>query len=214
MTFHGFPAEAFEFYEGLLADNSKTYWTAHRDTYERCVREPLEELIGALQAEFGPGRLFRPYRDVRYARDKSPYKTWQAALVAVGEGIGYYVHLDATGLYVGGGFHHHAPEQVERYRQAVDSESSGKQLQTIVDEVVAAGFELGGDRLKTRPRGYDPDHPRIDLLRHKSLTAGRLFAGEPWLETPEAAERIRGQWRLLTPLIDWIATYVGTPDQR
>jgi uncharacterized protein (TIGR02453 family) len=211
MAFTGFPAEAFEFYEGLEADNSKAYWTAHRELYDTCVREPMAALLAALEAEFGPGHLFRPYRDVRFSRDKSPYKTAQAALVPVEEGIGYYLQLDARGVYVGGGFHHHGPDQVERYRAAVDSDASGKQLQTIVADVTAAGFEVGGERLKTRPRGYDPDHPRLDLLRHKSLTAGRAIGTEPWLGTPEAADRIAAQWRMLTPLLEWIRTYVGRP---
>jgi len=209
VTFTGFPAEAFDFYEGLLADNSKAYWTAHRDTYDTCVREPMAALLRSLEAEFGAGTLFRPYRDVRFSRDKSPYKTAQGALVSVGEGIGYYVQLDADGLYVGGGFHHHAPDQVERYRAAVDADGSGKRLETIVADVTEAGFEVGGDMLKTRPRGYDADHPRLELLRHKSLTAGRSFAGDPWLETPEATERVRQEWRTIAPLIDWVATHVG-----
>lgn len=211
MAFQGFPAEAFEFYEGLRADNTKTYWTAHRDTYERCVREPMAALLSALEPEFGAGHLFRPYRDLRYARDKSPYKTAQAALVPVDEGIGYYVQLDAEGVYVGGGFHHHSSDQVERYRAAVDADATGKQLQTIIADVTAAGFDVGGDRLRTRPRGYDPYHPRLDLLRHRSLTAGRRNAGEPWLETPEAAERIAQQWRAVKPLIEWLAAHVGRP---
>ncbi len=211
MTFTGFPADAFDFYEGLEADNSKTYWTAHRDIYDRCVREPMAALVAALEAEFGSGQLFRPYSDVRFSRDKSPYKTAQGAFVSVDEGIGYYVQLDANGLYVGGGFHAHAPDQVERYRAAVAADASGRRLQTIVAGVTQAGFEVGGDKLKTKPRGYDADHPRIELLRHKSLTAGRTNAGAPWLETPEAAQRIGEQWRTLTPLIDWIATHVGAP---
>jgi uncharacterized protein (TIGR02453 family) len=211
VTFTGFPAEALEFYEGLLADNSKAYWTAHRDTYETCVREPMAALISDLEAEFGPGHLFRPYRDVRFARDKSPYKTAQGAFVSVDEGVGYYLQLDANGLYVGGGFHHHAPDQVERYRAAVDAETSGKRLETIVADVTEAGFEVGGEKLKTRPRGYDPDHPRMELLRHKSLTAGRALGGEPWLGTPAAGTVVREHWRALRPLIDWIATHVGPP---
>jgi uncharacterized protein (TIGR02453 family) len=211
VTFAGFSPEAFDFYEGLEADNSKTYWTAHRDTYDRCVREPMAALLASLEPEFGVGQLFRPYRDVRFSRDKSPYKTAQGAFVSVAVGIGYYMQLDASGLYVGGGFHHHAPDQVERYRAAVDATESGERLQAILVDVTRAGFDVGGEQLKTRPRGYDADHPRIDLLRHKSLTAGRSNAGVAWLETPEAAARVRQQWQTLAPLIDWIATNVGAP---
>lgn len=79
MTFRGWPEEALEFYEGLSADNSKTYWTAHKEVYETKVRAPMEELLAALEPEFGSGRIFRPYRDVRFSKDKTPYQTHIAA---------------------------------------------------------------------------------------------------------------------------------------
>ena len=104
MGFRGFPPEALTFYEGLEADNSKAYWTANKRIYEDCVRAPMEMLCESLQAEFGPMRIFRPYRDVRFSKDKSPYKT---AIAAAGEGeggTGYYVMLSATGLYAGAGY--------------------------------------------------------------------------------------------------------------
>ena len=115
MTFTGFPVEAFDFYEGLEADNSKTYWTAHKHLYEACVRDPLVALCELLEPEFGAVHLFRPYRDVRFARDKSPYKEQQGA--TVGDN---YVLVSAAGLFAAGGYYHMAADQVGRYREAVD----------------------------------------------------------------------------------------------
>jgi uncharacterized protein (DUF2461 family) len=73
--FTGWPAGTVEFFSGLQADNTKAYWTAHKAVYEESVREPMAELLGELSGEFGPGRIARPYRDVRFRPDKSPYKT-------------------------------------------------------------------------------------------------------------------------------------------
>jgi uncharacterized protein (TIGR02453 family) len=198
MGFTGFSDEAFEFYEGLLADNSKTYWTRHKATYERAVRAPMAELFAELEPEFGAARLFRPYRDVRFARDKSPYKTQQGGVAG-----GYYFQLDADGLMVAGGMWAPEPEQLARFRAAVDADASGKALVTIVDDLRAAGYEIGGDLLKTRPRGTPPDHPRIELLRHRSLYAHRGWPPEDWVFTPQVIDRVRTAWRGLRPLIDW-----------
>ena len=79
MAFKGWPVEALEFYEGLEADNSKVYWTEHKDTYTTAVHGPMAALLSDLADEFGEGRIFRPYRDVRFSADKSPYKTSIAA---------------------------------------------------------------------------------------------------------------------------------------
>ena len=72
MAFHGWKVEALEFFEGLEADNSKAYWQRHKDVYDTIVRAPMEELLAELEPEFGEGRIFRPYRDIRFSRDKSP----------------------------------------------------------------------------------------------------------------------------------------------
>jgi uncharacterized protein (TIGR02453 family) len=209
MTFTGFPDAAITFYEGLEADNSKAFWQAHKSDYEQHVRTPMVELLDALEPEFGPAHMFRPYRDVRFSADKSPYKTYQGGFAAREEGIGLYVQISADGLLAAGGFHSHAPDQVERYRAAVDAAGTGSRLVSIVAELRAGGFEIDGDQLKTRPRGYPPDHPRLDLLRYRSLTADRLWAPEPWLHTPQALDRVRDTWRALMPLCAWVSEHVG-----
>src|SRR5690606_38424933 len=124
MAFRGWPAEALEFYEGLVADNSKTYWTAHKQTYERDVRAPMEALLAELEPEFGAGKIFRPYRDVRFSADKSPYKDHIGATLASGG----YVQLSANGLACGAGMYQMAPDQLARYRRAVYDAVAGEQL--------------------------------------------------------------------------------------
>ncbi|MDL4771730.1 MULTISPECIES: DUF2461 domain-containing protein [Thermomonosporaceae] len=208
MAFSGFDDAAFEFYEGLQADNGRAYWTAHKQTYERHVRDPLGELCAELEDEFGPAKLFRPYRDVRFSKDKTPYKTHQGGIT----GEGFYVQVDADGLMVAGGLFAPAPEQLRRYRAAVGSDISGKELEAIVDGLRAAGMEIDGDRLKTRPRGTSADHPRLPLLRHRSLYAHEGWPADPWMRTGEVVDRVRASWRVLRPLVDWGNAHVGPPD--
>ncbi|MFI0450419.1 DUF2461 domain-containing protein [Actinomadura sp. 6N118] len=208
MAFTGFTDEAFEFYEGLLADNSKTYWTAHKETYERCVRDPMIELLAELEPEFGAAKMFRPYRDVRFSHDKSPYKTHQGGYTS----SGFYFQVDADGLMVAGGMYAPTPEQLRQYRAAVDTESTGKALEAIVDDLRATGMEIDGDRLKTRPRGFSEDHPRIELLRHRSLYAHEGWPADPWMRTREVVDRVRESWRRLRPLVEWGSEHIGPPD--
>ncbi len=118
-AFTGFPDEAITFYEGLEADNSKPYWTDHKPTYERSVQAPMQALLAALEPEFGEPHFFRPYRDVRFSKDKSPYKTACGGTAGKEEGGAYYVQISARGLMVGAGYWRTASDQVERLRNAV-----------------------------------------------------------------------------------------------
>jgi uncharacterized protein (TIGR02453 family) len=209
MKFDGFPDEGLAFYEGLLADNSKAYWTDHKDVYERAVKQPMRALADELAAEWGEPKIFRPYRDMRFSADKSPYKTHQGAFFELLDGVGYYVQLDADGLYVAGGFHAHSKEQTARYRAAVDAPGAGGALEEITARLAEAGFELGGDRVKTRPRGVPADHPRLALMRHESLVAGRRHEPSPSLHTAETLSVVRREWQSLKPLLDWVTENVG-----
>jgi uncharacterized protein (TIGR02453 family) len=214
MMFTGFPEAALDFYEGLEADNSRTYWTAHKDLYESAVRAPMLALLAALEAEFGPGRIFRPYRDVRFAADKSPYKTHCGAVLADHAGqAGGYVEISAAGLLVAGGYYSTQPDQVERYRRSVADDVQGARLESIVAALAGGEYELGGTVLKTSPRGYPKDHPRAGLLRHRTLYARRGWKPEPWLHTTAAADRVRTAWRAFAPINSWLATQVGPTTQ-
>ncbi len=216
MRFRGFPDEAFEFYEGLEADNSKAYWTDHKSVWESCVRDPMTALVEELREEHGGGevKVFRPYRDVRFAADKSPYKTNQGAVLGDEAEAGIlYVHIDANGLLVATGYHATAPDQVERYRAAVLDDPAGSRLVDVVEGLRRDGYEVSGDRLKTRPRGVPEDHPRIDLLRHRTLTAHRQWAPAAWMHTRKAIDRVRQSWQRMEPLNSWLAENVGASRQ-
>jgi uncharacterized protein (TIGR02453 family) len=206
VTFIGIPFAALDFYEGLEADNSKTYWNQHKDVYEASVRGPVTALAEALSAEFGDVYLFRPYRDLRFSRDKRPYKEHQGATVG-----SHYFHVDAAGLFAATGYYQMSSDQVARYREAVDDETSGSALESVAAHLRAARYEVGGEQLKTKPRDYPADHPRIDLLRHKAMVAWISFGSPSWLTTPEAAEHVAAAWRDMASLQNWLDNHVGPP---
>lgn len=205
MAFSGWPAEALDFYDGLLADNTKTYWTEHKHIYDQMVLGPMTELAEELAAEYGEPKIFRPYRDVRFSKDKTPYKTNIGAVV----GRSGYIQLSAEGLGAGAGMWHLEPEQIARYREAVAADRTGTELTRIVAKIEKDGLGVHGHGvLKTIPRGYPADHPRAELLRYKGLTAWHDWPVEPWLGTAAAKERIVLFFQTTSPLRSWLHQHV------
>lgn len=192
-----FSQATFDFYRDLELDNSREFWARRREDYETHVRAPMEALAAGLAEEFGEAKLFRPNRDVRFSNDKSPYKTHQGAWVQLGPAMGWYVQVSADGLMTGGGFYHAEPAALKSFRRAVNGD--GAVLQRRIDELPRA-FEVGGDRLVRVPRGFDPEHPQADLLRHRTLTIGRVYGSLP----ANVVTQVRRDWRALLPVIDWL----------
>jgi uncharacterized protein (TIGR02453 family) len=205
----GIPADAVAFYAELESNNDKEWWTANKERYERSVREPFLALIDALSDEFGEARVFRPYRDVRFTKDKSPYKTEQGAIATGPEGTGYYVRIGSDGLTTGGGYMHAMPDQIARFRAAVDDEATGTALESLVDGLSGRGFQVGGEILRARPKGVPPDHPRVELMRHKSLIVWRERGTPSWLATGSVVRYVRDDWRAIRPLVEWVRDHVG-----
>ena len=205
MAFRGWPIEAVEFYEGLEADNSKVFWQEHKTVYERQVKAPMEELLTELADEFGEGKLFRPYRDVRFSADKTPYKTTCAATLGRG-----YVAFSADGLSVGSGLYMPEPAALTRFRAAVDADDTGAELAAIVADLHRAGYQtMAHEVLKTAPRGFPKDHPRIELLRHKGIAMMKSWPVGAWLGTRKAKDRVVTALRAAAPLNEWLNRHVG-----
>ena len=205
MAFSGWPEEALDFYDGLAADNTKTYWTAHRAVYDKAILAPMTELAEELAAEFGEPKIFRPYRDIRFSKDKTPYKTH----IGVTLGDSCYVQLSVEGLGAGAGMWEMNPEQLGRYREAVAAEGPGAALEQIMAGIEQGGITVHGHgALKSAPRGYPADHPRITLLRYKGLTAWRQWQAGPWLESAQARDRVAEFFRTTRPLASWLRSNV------
>lgn len=207
MTFAGFPEAALDFYDDLEIDNSKVFWEAHKDTYRTAVVEPMQALVDDLADEFGTAKIFRPYRDVRFSKDKTPYKTHQGAFIAVGPAMGYYVQISAPGLMVAAGFYDADAQRLATIRAAIDQKIPGIELEQILAKLTRAGWEVGGSQLKTAPRGWSADHPRIALLRHKSLTVSKDYGFDEIIHSPDLVKRIRTDWRKTRMLVDWLARH-------
>jgi uncharacterized protein (TIGR02453 family) len=206
VPFTGWSPEAIDFYDGLEEDNSKTYWHAHRSEYDDLVKAPLEALVAELADEFGSAIISRPNRDLRFSADRSPYKTRIYARLERGG----FIQFSAAGLSAGRGLYMPAPDQLERYRGAVDDDTTGPELVALVATARRKGFEVSSrDALKTAPKGYRKDHPRIDLLRNKGLITWKEWPSGPWLSKPAAKTRVVGFLRSSGPLQDWLDTNVG-----
>ncbi len=214
MSFSGFPPELFTFFDGLAADNSRSFWETHKPEWERYVRDPMRALLDELEDEFGALRIFRPYRDVRFSKDKSPYKLWIGATSearAVG-GIGYYVEASGRGLITGFGAMALERDQLQRFRAAIAEERSGRAFVELHRALETAELPLvpGFDPpLKNAPRGYPPDHPRVEYLRWKAAAVVQEDAPADWMHTREALDRVRYVWRAAAPLEAWLDTHVG-----
>jgi uncharacterized protein (TIGR02453 family) len=209
VRFTGFPDEALVFYERLEADNSREYWTAAKPVYDAAVRAPMDALLAELAPEFGEAKVFRPHRDVRFSKDKSPFKTHIGAVVGGTGSSLHYVQLSADGLMAAGGLYGPAADQLARQRAAIADDRLGGELERLLAPLRVAGFEIGADPLATAPRGYSREHPRIELLRQRHLVAVRRWPPAAWLHRRGALTRVVEALRATRPLNAWLEDHVG-----
>jgi uncharacterized protein (DUF2461 family) len=183
-AFEGFPVAALDFYDDLELDNTRSFWAANKDTYEQAVRAPMQALITALGEEFGPGKLFRPYRDVRYSKDKTPYKDHQGGFVPAGPGLGWYVEVGAPGVRVSAGCFHADSPHLAAIRTAIADDRRGPALQRLLDELESLGLASSPSCRRVghrRRRGAD-----ARSVRSSGVSAVPTRPG-PWCARPPAA---------------------------
>jgi uncharacterized protein (TIGR02453 family) len=213
--FEGFGPGVREWFEGLEADNSRAYFSAHRAFFEESIRGQMAALLSELSGTFGGEvKLFRPNRDIRFSADKSPYKTNTYGLLLGAEIApgGLYASISADGLLAGSGYHVMARDQLERYRERVADDRAGPELHRLVAEAEQKGLEIWGETLATAPRGYRTDHPRIALLRRKSLALGaRLEFGASidGIGRTDGLRFVTRIWRATAPVTGWLGEHVG-----
>jgi uncharacterized protein (TIGR02453 family) len=215
-SFNGFAAETFAWFDGLQADNSKRYFTTQRATYDAAVRGPLEAMLDELaEDERGIVKMFRQHRDVRFSSDKSPYKTTTYGVIGdrLRSAAPLYAQLSAAGLFAGTGYYRMDSSQLARFREAIVDDRFGPALERAVRESHAAGVQTFGERLKSAPRGYPRDHPRIRLLRHRLLIAGRrLEPAEAGISRAAALDHVRSVWKTASAINAWLDRHVGPGD--
>jgi uncharacterized protein (TIGR02453 family) len=211
--FEGFGPKVHGWFKGLEADNSKEYFAANRDYFERSIREQMEAMLTELGEQFGGEvKMFRQHRDIRFSADKSPYKTNTYGVLRGADiaGEGLYASISADGLIAGSGYYVMARDQLERYREAVAHDPNGRELAKRVVKAEKAGLELWGQSLATAPRGYPKDHARIELLRRKSLTLGDRVKSGPGVGRTDALQFVTRTWRAAAPVTGWLDEHVGS----
>jgi uncharacterized protein (TIGR02453 family) len=206
--FDGLDRDALSFYAELRADSTKMWWSANKARYDVAVRGPFEALGAELEPEFGAVKIFRPYRDVRFSADKTPYKL-HIGMVSQAT-VAHYLQLSEEGLMLGGGVYDVPPTALARFREAVDDPRTAEDLDALLAELHDAGFELvRDDALKTAPRGYRADHPRITLLQLRRLAVGRSAPPADWMWTPDAYDIIADDWRTVSTWCSWLTETLG-----
>jgi uncharacterized protein (TIGR02453 family) len=210
--FGGFSPAATEFFEDLEDQNTREFWQAHKDVFEREVREPMAALLDSLPEQYQPFKVFRMNRDVRFSADKSPYKTAHGAAHGM-PGAVHYLHLDASGLMVACGSYLMQPDELERYREAVAADSSGEELSEILAQLRRRrSLKLspgGAEPLKTAPRGFPRDHPRAELLRQKGLIAMRTRGPSELRNGTLLRSFVVETLEICADLTAWLRQYVG-----
>lgn len=210
--FEGFGPIVRSWFTGLQADNSKAYFTANRDFFEEAIRDQMEALLDELGEKFGGDvKMFRQNRDIRFSRDKSPYKT-NTYGVLYGSPIaaqGLYASISADGLVAGSGYHMMERDQLDRYREAIADERYGPELAKLVSKAQRAGLEIWGQSLATAPRGYPKDHERIELLRRKNLTLGARLKFGRGIARADGLRFVTQSWRAAAPVTGWLDEHVG-----
>jgi uncharacterized protein (TIGR02453 family) len=201
--FTGFTREATEFFRDLARNNNREWFQAHKEVYERACRDSLKALVSELDP-LGPTHISRINRDMRFARDGAPYKTHLAVGV-----LGTYINLSAEGLYVGTGMYRPEPAVLQKFRSAIDTDKSGRELVKIVSAIRKKGYTVGThESLNSAPRGFASDHPRIDLLRMKDIHAGRMIEPGAVLGSRKAVAAVKKVMADVQPLGAWLAKYV------
>jgi uncharacterized protein (TIGR02453 family) len=210
--FEGFAPATFAWFAGLEQDNSRDYFAVTREQYEQHVRGALTSMLEDLREDFGGEvRVFRQQRDLRFSPDRSPYKTrtygvLEGSPIAV---TGLYAEVSSRGLYAATGYYRLARDQLERYRAAVADEQAGGLLAASIAAVEQAGVEVEGRTLRGAPRGYARDHPRLELLQHTSLIAGRRQEATLAVTREAALRHVADTWRTAARLVAWLDDHVG-----
>ncbi len=220
--FEGFPPEGFRFFRELAVNNNREWFAEHKQEYIDYLQTPAVSLVvelgERLKSEFpgigydlrtnGAGSIMRIYRDIRFSKDKTPYKThiginfWEGPQKKGSPGFHFFMDTEGAAFY--GGYHVFPKEYLAAYRESVASDASGEDLRKAFDKMVEnKGFEFGGEQLKKVPPGYDKESPRGDLLRYKGLWVKSSKLNPKTLGSPALIDTCAANAHIMGPVHRW-----------
>ncbi len=211
-AFRGFPSGAIDFLRELEANNDRDWFKANRARYDELLVAPARALGEDLAPLCGRPHLVRPWNDTR-VHPGPPIKEQLGLAIGYEGSGGFYVELSLDGLFVACGLHNPAPDQLARIRRLVDDGRTAATLTKAISAAEAGGLQLNEPTLRRAPKGYPLDHPRIDLLRRRSLTVSRRHPLARWIHGPAAGRRIRAELDAGAPLVRWLRERVGPTDR-
>lgn len=224
--FPGFPPEIIDFFLDLEENNNREWFSEHKDDYETFVLEPSREFVIALGERLKDisseliadprvdKSIFRIYRDVRFSKDKTPYKTNLAVWMWEGgermESSGYYLHFEPSHIYIGVGIYIFPRNILEEFRKSVVHPDYGPELASIIEGIKRSGpYKLYGKHYKRMPTGYDKDHDNAELLLYNGLHMGLEPDVPDEFFTPEILDYCYERFEDLTPLHRWLVAMTG-----
>jgi uncharacterized protein (TIGR02453 family) len=227
-NFAGFPNDFFAFFRELKANNERAWFEANKARFKDTVQAPMSDFIAAMAGplariskEFvadprpNGGSMFRIYRDVRFARDKRPYKEHAACQFRhrLGRDVhapGFYVHIAPDEIYFGGGMWMPDPEALTKIRERIASKPEAWKKVVRDPKFVKAFGGIEGEQLTRPPRGFDPAHPFIGDIRRKSFVAGSdstLSAAQ----SGSLVAEVSASFNALKPLVNFLCAALGVP---
>jgi uncharacterized protein (TIGR02453 family) len=221
MPFEGFADANAKFFRLLAKNQDRAWFQAHKAEFEAGWQTPMQELLGEVRAgidrayqhcDLDEPKTFRIFRDVRFAKDKSPYKTHVGGLIPITRRgnvtevpMALYVHVGEPKSFAAAGQYKMDPRSLERFRVAVAEEKRGKELSKLLAALTKKGFVVGShDTYKRVPKGYEPDHPRAEHLVRKGLTVSFPELPKGILASPKLSAWLTTQAKVAAPLVEWL----------
>lgn len=221
--FSGFADSEGKFFKALARRNEREWFLAHKAEYEEGWQKPMKALLAEVReaidrayahADLDEPKVFRIFRDVRFSKDKSPYKTHIGGFIPLKRSgkkttdlpMALYFHVGASEVFGAAGHYMMEKESLERFRVSVASDKHGKELDRIIEKLHRSGFKADShDTFKRVPKGYDPAHPRAEMLKRKGLTVGFPALPKGILESPKLTKWLSDACKKSAPLVEWLA---------
>ena len=222
-AFAGFADGDAKFWKALAKKNERAWFNAHKAEFEEGWNAPMKQLLGdvhdAIDASFryvdlAEPKVFRVFRDVRFSKDKSPYKTHIGGVLPLERSgkkvtdlpMALYFQVGAVETFGAAGHYMMESESCARFRKAIDDDKRGRELTKILASLARAGYVASShDSLKRVPKGYDPEHPRAELLKAKGLTVAFPPVPKRMLTSPKLVPWLVAACKKSAPLVEFLA---------